>query len=67
MDALTQERILSLTRHLTTLSGGGTVGVSATPGDPVIYGLPLSGWLGVLTVIAGCVNAWFSKPERPAP
>lgn len=62
MDALRQERILSLTRHLMTGGGLGTAGVSVVPGDPMLGGQGLAFWLGCMTFLAGCVNAWFSKP-----
>lgn len=61
MSSLTQERVLSLTRHLMTGGGLGTAGVSVVPGEPVLAGLPLSMWGGLIVAVAGCVNAWFSK------
>lgn len=61
MSPLTQERVLSLTRHIMTGGGLGTAGVSVTPGDPVLFGLPLSAWGGLIIAIAGCVNAWYSR------
>jgi hypothetical protein len=67
MTDLTRERILSLTRHIMTGGSGGTVGVSAMPGDPVLFGWPLSLWLGLLTLAAGCVNAWCSKGGGDGP
>ena len=66
MSDLTRERILSLTRHIMTGGSGGTVGVSAMPGDAILSGHPLALWLGALTLLAGCVNAWFSKPATGA-
>lgn len=62
MDALTQERILSLTRHIMAGGGIGTAGVSVTPGDTTLLGLPLSAWGGLIVFVAGCVNAYYSKP-----
>lgn len=64
MEPLTQERILSLTRHLMTGGGLGTAGVSVAPGDPTFLGVPLSAWGGLVMFLAGAVNAWFSKPAR---
>ena len=71
MRAVTRERILSLTRHVMTMGGGATAGVSVVPGDPFMLGMPLSAWGGIVVATAGCVNAWYSKPEsrdaRPDP
>lgn len=66
MEPLTQERILSLTRHIMTGGGLGTAGVSVVPGEQTLLGLPLSAWGGLATFLAGCVNAWFSKPRESA-
>lgn len=64
MTDLTRERVLSLTRHIMTGGGLGTAGVSVGPGEPTLMGLPLSAWSGLLVFLAGCLNAWASKPER---
>lgn len=62
MSPLTEERVRSLTRHVMTAGGLGSAGVSL--GTVKVWGIPLEVFGGLLIFVAGCVNAWFSKPAQ---